>query len=66
MNMEAYFNRIYAVAFKLTGDEEIAEEISTKAILKTISNFISETEITVGMFKLTILELYKLEPKISI
>ena len=60
MNMEAYFNRIYAVAFKLTGDEEIAEEISTKAILKTISNFNSETEITVGMFKLTILELYKI------
>ncbi|NYB73599.1 hypothetical protein HZF24_05535 [Sedimentibacter hydroxybenzoicus DSM 7310] len=60
MNIEVYFNRIYSVAFQLTGDKEIAEEISTKAIMNTISNFNKDNEITVGMFKLTILELFKI------
>lgn len=60
MNMETYFNRIYSVAFKLTGDEELAEDISTKAIIKMINDFNSDHEITVGIFKLTILELFKI------
>ncbi|WP_313343029.1 hypothetical protein [Sedimentibacter sp.] len=60
MNTEFYFNRIYAIAFKLTGDEEIAEEISTKAIINTIRDFNEDYEVNASMFKLTILELFKI------
>ncbi len=60
MNIELFFNRIYTVAFRLTGKEEIAEEIASQAISHTIKDFNEDYKVTANMFQLTILELVKI------
>ena len=60
MDIELFFNRIYTVAFRLTGEEEIAEEIASQAITHTIKDLNEYYKSTSNMFQLTILELAKI------
>lgn len=56
--MELFFKRVYTIAFRLTGEKEIAAEIATKAITNTINN-INEDCNEESVFKSTIVELIK-------
>lgn len=38
MDINLFFKKIYAVAFRLTGEEQIAEEISSQAIVHTFKD----------------------------
>lgn len=58
--MELFFKKVYAVAFRLTGEEKIAEEIAELAITHTISEFSDDYKVTPDMLQLTILELMKI------
>lgn len=64
MNIEAYFKKIYTVAYMLTGEEKIAEEISELAITNTAEQLNRNNIVSASMLKLTILELVKIFLKI--
>ena len=62
MDINLFFKKIYAVAFRLTGEEQIAEEISSQAIVHTFKdmnkNYNEKT--TENMIQLTFIELIKI------
>ncbi|MGD9567218.1 MAG: hypothetical protein AB7V48_02670 [Sedimentibacter sp.] len=60
MGMEVFFKRVYTVAFRLTGEGEIAAEIATKAITHTFKELNEDYKITDNLFRLTIIELVKI------
>lgn len=64
MNIEAYFKKIYTVAYMLTGEEKIAEEIAELAITNTAEQLNENYLVSANMLKLTILELVKIFLKI--
>lgn len=57
--MELFFKRVYTVAFRLTGEKEIAAEMATKAITLTVKELNEDYKATENMFQLTIIELIK-------
>lgn len=58
--MELFYKKVYTVAFRLTGKEEIAEEMAVSAITK-ISKELNEDYIaTENNYRLTIIELVKI------
>ncbi len=60
MDMELFLKKVYTVAFRLTGEEEIAAEMSTKAITHTIKELNEDYKVTDNLFQLTIIELVKI------
>lgn len=58
--MELFFKKVYTVAFRLTGEEKVAEEIAALAITHTIKEYSEDYNFTSNMFQLTILELMKI------
>lgn len=60
MNIETYYKKIYAVAFRLTGNETMACKFSTQAILKTFNTLDINNQVTNYIFKLTALEVCKI------
>jgi hypothetical protein len=66
MNIELYFKKVYTVAYRLTGDREIAEEISELAITNTVSQSNENYKVTASLLQLTILELFKIFLKMTI
>lgn len=66
MNIELYFKKVYTVAYRLTGDREISEEISELAITNTVSQLNENYKVTASLLQLTILELFKIFLKMTI
>lgn len=66
MSIELYFKKVYTVAYRLTGDREIAEEISELAITNTVSQLNENYKVTSSLLQLTILELFKIFLKMTI
>lgn len=66
MNIELYFKKVYTVAYRLTGDEEIAEDIAELAITNTVKQLNEDYKVTASLLQLTILELFKIFLKMSI
>jgi hypothetical protein len=66
MNIELYFKKVYTVAYRLTGDREIAEEISELAITNSVSQLNENYKVTASLLQLTILELFKIFLKMTI
>jgi len=60
MDIEAYFKKVYTVAYMLTGEEKIAEEIAELAITNTSEQLNADNKISASMLQLTILELVKI------
>lgn len=60
MDMEVFFKRVYTVAFRLTGEEEIAAEMAAHAITHTIDELNEDYKATEDSFQLTIIELVKI------
>lgn len=58
--MELFYKKVYTVAFRLTGEEEIAEKISILAIAKTYKVLNEEFKATDNVFSVIILELVKI------
>lgn len=58
--MEIFFRKVYTIAFRLTGDKEIAGEIATSAIINTIIELSEDYKVIESSFKLTILELIRI------
>lgn len=57
MDIEAYFKKVYTVAYMLTGEEKIAEEIAELAITSTAEQLNVDNKVSASMLQLTILEL---------
>lgn len=60
MDIEAYFKKVYTVAYMLTGEEKIAEEIAELAITNTAKQLNGDNKVSASMLQLTILELVKI------
>lgn len=60
MEIELYFKKVYAVAFKLTGNENIASDMATIAITNVNKYIKLENQVTLNLFQLTIIELVKI------
>lgn len=60
MDIEAYFKKVYTVAYMLTGEEKIAEEIAELAITNTAEQLNADNKVSASMLQLTILELVKI------
>lgn len=60
MNMELFYKKVYTVAFRLTGEEGIACEMSISAITNIIKGIDENKGITENSFMLTVLELIKI------
>lgn len=60
MDIEIYFKKVYTVAFRLTGNKKEACELTTNAILKTANEFDLNYGVTSHIFKITILEAFKI------
>ncbi|NYB75331.1 hypothetical protein HZF24_14380 [Sedimentibacter hydroxybenzoicus DSM 7310] len=60
MDMEVFFKRVYTVAFRLTGDKEIAAEMAAHAITHTVNELDEDYKITEDLLQLTIIELVKI------
>lgn len=60
MDIEAYFKKVYTVAYMLTGEEKIAEEIAELAITNTVEQLNADNKVSASMLQLTILELVKI------
>lgn len=60
MNIEAYFKKVYTIAYMLTGEEKIAEEIAELAITNTADQLNGDNKVSAAMLQLTILELIKI------
>jgi DNA-directed RNA polymerase specialized sigma24 family protein len=58
--MELYFKKLYTIAFRLTGDEKLAEEMAESAITRTMEKHNYNYKVTPNMLQLTILELMKI------
>ena len=58
--MELFFKKVYTVAFRLTGEENVAAELATSAITHTIKESNDGYKVTSNMFKTTILELMRI------
>ena len=61
MDMDVFFKRVYIVAFRLTGEEQIAEEIASQVIVHTFKemNENYKEKVKENMLHLTIIELLK-------
>lgn len=66
MNIELYFKKVYTVAYRLTGNREIAEEISELAITNTVSQLNEDYKVTASLLQITLLELFKIFLKMTI
>lgn len=60
MDIEVYFKKVYTVAYRLTGEEEIAGEITELAITNTAKQLNEDNKVTANILQLTILELVKI------
>jgi hypothetical protein len=60
MDIKAYFKKVYTVAYMLTGEEKIAEEIAELAITNTAEQLNRNNKVSANMLQLTILELIKI------
>lgn len=60
MNRDLFFRKVYTVAFRLTGEENIAAEMATLAITNTVKDLRVDYEIRGNVFQSTILELVKI------
>jgi hypothetical protein len=60
MEIELYFKKVYAVAFRLTGNENIASDMATIAITNINKYIKLENQVTLNLFQLTIIELVKI------
>ncbi len=60
MDIEIYFKKVYTVAFRLTGNEKAACELTTNAILNTANELDLNYGVTSHIFKITILEVFKI------
>lgn len=58
--MELFFKKVYTVAFRLTGEENAAVEIATKAITNTFNESNESYKITSNTFQSTISELMEI------
>lgn len=58
--MELFFKKVYTVAFRLTGEENVAAELATSAITHTIKESNESHKITANTFESTILELMRI------
>lgn len=60
MDMNVYFKKIYTIAFRLTGDKNVANDLTTQAILELSSKTDKNDKISDFIFKSTALEVCKL------
>ncbi len=60
MDIEVYFKKVYTVAYRLIGEEEIAVEIAELAITNTAKQLNEDYKLTASILQLTILELVKI------
>ncbi|WP_313341156.1 hypothetical protein [Sedimentibacter sp.] len=60
MDMDLFFKRVYTVAFRLTGEEELAAEMAAHAIMHTVNELDEDYKVTENLFQLTIIELIKI------
>ncbi len=60
MYIELYLKKVYTVAYWLTGEEEIAEEIAELAITNTAKQLNEDYKVTASLLQLTVLELLKI------
>jgi DNA-directed RNA polymerase specialized sigma24 family protein len=60
MDIKAYFKKVYTVAYMLTGEEKIAEEIAELAITNAAEQLNGNNEVSASKLQLTILELVKI------
>lgn len=65
MDIEVYFKKVYTVAYMLTGEGKIAEEIAELAITNTAEQLDRNNKVSANMLQLTILELIKIFLKTS-
>jgi hypothetical protein len=56
MDIEVFVKRVYTVSFRLTGQEQVAEEIASQAIIHTFKEMDEDykEKVTENMFHLTI------------
>ena len=61
MDINLFFKKIYTVAFRLTGEEQFAEDISSQAIVYSFKDMNEDytEKATENMLQLTVLELVK-------
>lgn len=62
MDTNLFFKKIYTVAFRLTGEEKIADEIATQAIVHTFNEMNEDykEKATENILHLTVIELIKI------
>ena len=60
MDIEAYFKKVYTVAYRLTGEEKVAGEIAELAITNAAEQLNGDNKVSASALQLTILELIKL------
>ncbi len=60
MDMEVFFKRVYTVAFRLTGEKDLAAEMAAHAITHTVNELNEDYEVTEDLLQLTIIELIKI------
>ena len=62
MDIEVFVKRVYTVSFRLTGQEQVAEEIASQAIIHTFKEMNEDykEKVTENIFQLTIMELVKI------
>ena len=62
MDNEVFFKKVYTVSFRLTGQEQVAEEIASQAIIHIFKEMNEDykEKVTENMLRLTILELMRL------
>jgi hypothetical protein len=60
MDIKAYFKKVYTVAYMLTGEEKVAEEIAELAITNTAEQLNGKNNVSAKMLQLTISELVRI------
>lgn len=60
MDIDLFFKKIYTVAFRLTGEEQFSEEISSQAIIHTFKEMNEDYKVTENMIHLAVIELIKI------
>lgn len=62
MDNEVFFKKVYTVSFRLTGQEQVAEEIASQAIIHIFKEMNEDykEKVTENILRLTILELMRI------
>ncbi len=60
VDIEVFFKKVYAIAFRLVGEEKLAGEMATHAIERTLELLKENEHVNSNMFKITVIEVCKI------